>query len=197
MDKKLKVKDFVFLGIISALYTVLYVIVTMAISPLGGFGHAISPGIFAIVGGTVIVFISKKLGKMWQFTILTIINMALMSLMGGGYLPWFITTTGTAIIADLICRKDDYKNMKKVGIGYGLMSVGQAWGAIIPSWFFLEQYKATWISRGQTPEAMNEYIKYTEGIMGVWATLICFVLGIIGVYIGSKILSKHFNAEED
>lgn len=190
--KSLKMKDFVFLAIICALYFVLYMVTMLLITPLGAFGHVISPGIFGLLGGTIIYFIQHRLGKMWQFTIMSVIIMLIFTLVGGGYLPWLITTVTTAFIADLLVSRNASKSTLMLAISFGIMQIGQALGGIAPVWFFVEQYRSEWIARGQTPEHMDAQIAAAQGMMGFWAILIVFVLAFIGVYIGQRILKKHF-----
>lgn len=81
-------------------------------------------------------------------------------------------------------------------ISPGIFHVGQAFGSIIPSMFFMESYRDEWISRGQTPEAMDEMIKYTSGTMGVLSTVIVFTLAVVGVIVGYAILNKHFEKKQ-
>ena len=193
-NMKLKTKDYIFLGIITALNTALYIIVTMSLYAIGTgpFVHTISPGIYGVIGGTVITFLSNKCGKKWVFTISSIIMMAIMSLASGAYLPWIITSIIGAIIADLICSKAGYTNKIALGVSYGFMQVGQALGGIIPVWFFVDSYIDTWVKRGMTKEMMAEMVNATKGIMGVYAVIVVFILSFSGVMIGSKILKKHF-----
>ena len=185
MNSGFKMKDVVTIALLTALYIV--------ITPLGPFGHAISPGVCALLTGAILVFLSRKVGKMWQFTLMTGILMVVFWLMGVGYLPWVISSLVMAAAADFIASRDG-KSVKiwKLAIASGLIHVGQAWGAIIPSWFFLEQYKAHWVGRaGMTAEAMEAMIKATQGIMGVLATFTTFALAVAGVYLGYVILKKH------
>ncbi|MDO5062007.1 MAG: MptD family putative ECF transporter S component [Peptostreptococcaceae bacterium] len=195
-NKKMKTKDFVFLAIITGLYFALYMIVMMLSGPLGAYGHAISPGIFGLVGGTIIYFIAKKLGKMWQFTILSAIIMGVFTLMGAGYIPWIITTIATGVIADLITSTQEDPSTLQIAVSFGIMQVGQALGGIVPVWFFVDAYRSEWIARGQTPEQMDQMIAATKGMMGVSAVVVTFVLAFIGAYIGAMILKKHFAGYE-
>lgn len=196
MTDKLKVKDFMLIALLTALYMIIYMISMFAIAPLGAFGHAISPGICAVFSGTVIYFMSRRPGKMWQFTIMTILVMACFTLMGGGYIPWYITSVGMAAIADLIASgKSRNAGVAKVAVASGLMHVGQAWGAIIPSIFFVSRYKSYWVMRGQSEAEMDMHIRYTAGMWGVFSSVIVFVLAVIGVYLGWFILRKHFKEE--
>lgn len=195
-NKTMKTKDFVFLAIITGLYFALYMLIMMLIAPLGAYGHAISPGIFGLVGGTIIYFIAKKLGKMWQFTVLSAIVMGVFTLMGAGYLPWIITTIATAIIADGITSSRENPSAWQIALSFGIMQVGQALGGIVPVWFFVDAYRSEWIARGQTPEQMDQMIAATKGMMGISAVLVTFVLAFIGAYLGSVILKKHFASYE-
>lgn len=193
-NKTMKTKDFVFLAIITGLYFALYMMIMIVITPLGAYGHAVSPGIFGLLGGTIIYFIARKLGKMWQFTILSAIIMGVFALMGAGYLPWVISTIVTALMADFMVSSKENPSNLQIAIGFGLMQVGQALGGILPVWFFVDSYRSEWISRGQTPERMDQMIEVTKGMMGVSAIVVTFVLAFIGAYIGAMILKKHFES---
>ncbi|EFI41944.1 MULTISPECIES: MptD family putative ECF transporter S component [Peptoniphilus] len=192
MNKKLKIKDVLLIALLTAVYMIIYMATMVIITPLGALGHAISPGICSLFSGIVIYFMSRKIGKMWQYSLMTLLVMANFALMGGGYIPWLISSVSMAVIADFIASKSRDVSVFKVATASGIMHVGQAWGAIIPSIFFVESYKETWIKRGQTLESMNEQIKYTAGIWGIISTVLVFVLAFIGVYIGYLILRKHF-----
>ncbi len=195
--RKLKIKDVVMTSLLTALYMVFYMVASMAVMVLGQFGHAISPGICAILTGSVILFLTRKVGKFGQFTIMQAINMLIFSIMGAGYLPWLITSMVAAVIADFIASREEKPAVWKVALASGVFHVGQAWGTIIPSWFFLESYKSEWIGRGQTPEAMEEMVKYTTGFMGVVSTIIVFALAVAGVYLGWLILRKHLKEKKE
>lgn len=195
MKNNLKTKDILLVSLLTAIYTVIYFITMVISTPLGAFGHAISPGINGIFIGTIIYFMARKVGKMWQYTLMTLLLMGVFAIMGGGYIPWLISSVTMAIIADFIVSKSNKTPVFKIAFASGLMNVGQAWGAIIPSLFFLNSYRSEWIERGQTPEAMDELIKYTSGYWALISTVLVFVLSFVGVYIGYMILKKHFKED--
>lgn len=192
MNRRLKIKDILLLALLTAIYMIIYMVCMAIISPLGAYGHAISPGICGIFSGTVIYFMSRKVGKMWQFTIFTLLVMGAFALMGGGYLPWLITSVSMAIVADIIASRKEKPSVGKLALASGFLHMGQAWGAIIPSVFFLESYRSTWINRGQKAAEMDEMIKYTAGSWAVINSIVVFILAAIGIYIGYLILRKHF-----
>ena len=181
----LKMKDFVLLALLTALYVIVYFVGAMLISLIGPFGDSISPGICGLLSGAILVFITRKIGKMWQFTIMELIVMAVFALMGSGYLPWFITSMIGAVLADVIASTSEKPSVLKVAIASGVLHVGNALGGIIPACFF------AWIARGQKPEQMLAMVKAAQGTMGILATIITFVLSVIGVYIGYAILKGH------
>ena len=191
----LKMKDFVLLALLTALYIIVYFVSMMLISLMGPFGHAISPGICGLLSGAILIFISRKIGKMWQFTLMELIIMGVFALMGAGYLPWFITSMVGAILADVIASTSNKPSVLKVAIASGLIHVGNALGGIIPACFFAEQYMNEWIARGQKPDQMLEMVKATQGTMGILATIIAFTLSVIGVYIGYSILKGHLKED--
>lgn len=189
--RKLKIKDVVMTALLTALYMVFYMLASCITMVLGQFGHAISPGICGLLTGAVMFFVTRKVGKFFQFTIMQAICMLIFSIMGAGYLPWLITSMVAAVIADFIASREEKPAVWKVAVASGVYHVGQAWGSIVPSWFFLESYRAEWIGRGQTPEAMDQMIRFTSGFMGVVSTLIVFALSFAGVFLGWLILRKH------
>ena len=66
-----KIKDFVLLGIVTAIYFVLYMVIGFATAGLNPLLHAFSPAVFSLVGGTVVLFLMYKVPK---FGILTLQN---------------------------------------------------------------------------------------------------------------------------
>lgn len=193
---RLKMKDIVMVALLTALYMVFYVLSSMITMAIGPLGHAISPGICAVFTGTILYFMTRKVGKFGQFMIMQAISLIIFSIMGAGYIPWIITSMAGALIADLLASRSSRPSAVMVALASGFFHVGQAFGSIIPSMFFLESYRKEWIERGQTPEYMDEMIRYTSGAMGVVSTLIVFVLSVIGVVIGYFILRKHFAKKE-
>ncbi|MCR4757523.1 MAG: MptD family putative ECF transporter S component [Butyrivibrio sp.] len=194
--KKLKIKDVVMVALLSALYLVIYMVAGSVAMVFGPFGHAISPGICGVFTGSIFLFLSRKVGKFGQYTIMQAICMIIYSIMGAGYLPWLITSMVAAVIADFIASRNNRVPVWKVACASGIYHVGQALGAIVPSWFFVESYKSEWIARGQTPEAMEEMVRFTGGFMGFVATVLVFALSFAGVYLGYLILRKHLEKKE-
>ena len=193
--RRLKTKDVVMIALLTALYIIVYMISGGIATLMGAFGNAISPGICAFLSGTVFVFMSRKVGRFLQFTIMTAILMLVFAIMGAGYLPWLITSMLGAFIADLIASRKEKPAIWKLALASGILHVGQAWGAIVPCWFFIESYKQEWIGRGMDAAEMELKASSTQGMMGVLATVVVFVLSFAGVYLGYLMIRKHLKEE--
>ena len=154
--KILKIKDVVMVALLTALYFIIYNIAGMLAMVFGAFGHAISPGICGLFCGIIMYFVSKKVGKFLQFTLMQAIIIVLFTIMGAGYIPWVITSIVAALIADIIASREMNPAVWKLGIASGVFHVGQALGSIVPAMFFMESYKEDWIARGQTAEQMEK-----------------------------------------
>lgn len=191
MNRKLKMKDIVLIALLTAVYMLLYTASMAGVSLLGPFGHAISPGVCALLSGSVLLFMNRKIGKMWEYTIFTLLVMGVFALMGGGYLPWLVSSVVMAAAADLLASGSRETPLWRLAAASGLLHVGQAWGAIIPSVFFVESYRSHWIERGVSAEEMDGYIRFTRGIMGLLSTAVVFLLAVAGMYLGYLILHKH------
>ena len=188
---KIKHKEVVLLALLTAVYIIVYMVSMFAITPLGAFGHSISPGFCALLSGAIIIFINRKIGKMWEYTIFSMLIMGVFTLMGVGYIPWIITSLSTAVIADIVASRSNKTSIPLLGVASGLIHMGQAWGSIIPSTFFLEAYRSHWIERGMKAAEMDEQIKFTKDLMGLLSTGVVFALSFIGVLLGYAILKKH------
>ena len=190
--KILKIKDVVMVALLTALYFIIYNIAGMLAMVFGAFGHAISPGICGLFCGIIMYFVSRKVGKFLQFTLMQAIIILLFIIMGAGYIPWVITSIVAAVIADIIASREANPPVWKLGIASGVFHVGQALGSIIPAMFFMESYKEDWIARGQTAEQMDDWVEAASGALGVIAIVVVFVLAFAGIYVGYALLKKHF-----
>ncbi|MCR4768579.1 MAG: MptD family putative ECF transporter S component [Saccharofermentans sp.] len=196
MKNKLKIKDVVTVALLTALYLIFYLGTGAIATFTGSFGHAISPGICAFFTGSIFFFMSRKVGRFGQFTIMQAVCLLLFTVMGAGYLPWIITSMAGALLGDLIASTSKKPATWKVAVASGLFHVGQAFGSIIPSIFFVDSYREEWIARGVDAATMDERIRSTTGYMSIVSTLAVFVLSFVGVYIGYLILRKHFEKKE-
>lgn len=121
----------------------------------------------------------------------TIVLLLFFTLMGGAYLPWFISSISTAILADIILSVFGYDRAIPQVVSWALMQLGSAAGQWIPIWFFTDRFRQDWIDRGQSAATMDAMIHYAVGIWGIISVLVVASLSMIGVLIGRKVLKKY------
>ena len=195
MSKNLKMKDMVHIALLTAIYIIIYMISMTGFSFLGQFGHTISPGIAAFFTGAIIIFMNRKIGKMWEFTLFTLLVMGVFAMVGGGYIPWVITSVTGAVIADILASRSRETSIFILAISWGIIHVGQAFGSIVPANFFVESFRTHGIERGMNPKDMDLQISYARGVVGLMSTVGIFILAFVGVYLGYLILRKHLERQ--
>ncbi len=190
-----KIKDFVFLGIITAIYFILFAGVGMATAAMNPFLHAFSPALISLIGGTVILFLIYKVPRFGVLTMQSLLLHALFFAIGMGYLPWFLSTIICAFIGDLIAYSKKYENTMLNGVGYGMVQVGMSLGGIIPAVFFADKYISEWTARGMSEAEIRRSLETSTGWIAVVVLIASFSFAVAGVYIGAKILKKHFKKD--
>lgn len=191
---KFTTKDFVLLGLMTALYAIIYIVfaaLTDVFLPL--FVHVAMQGVIALFfSGTIMVFLLVKIPKLGVFSLYFLIQIILFAITGMSYLPWFISIGVGAVLADLISASSNYNNKHKNAIAYGLTQMGVMAGGVIPVWFFTQNYIDYWVSKGQSVEKMQASADVLLGYSGASLLAITFFGGVFGVYLGYKLLDKHF-----
>lgn len=185
-------RDFILIGVLTAVYFAVGMVIAMVTAMASPLAHIFSPAITGVFGGIIYLLLVSKTPKKGVFTLSTIILMVLYQFSGGGYLPWFITTVLSAVIADLICLPTQYKGFKSIAIGFGLMVTGQALGNVFPVVFFAEKFRNDFVSRGVEAVFMDQMIQFIQGPMAIIILVLSFSGGVVGMLLGKKLLIKHF-----
>lgn len=114
--KSLKLKDYIFLGLLSVVGLVIYLVsvglAAVAILPLGTGGYLLSNGIFGLLGGIVFVFICSKVSARGRMTVFFAILLLAVCSLGGAYLPFIITTMGQF---SRLCSRSDILQPGRLG----------------------------------------------------------------------------------
>ena len=185
-NNKLKGKDLINIGIYAALTCVIITAVSMI-----GFVPVLLPmiGIVApLFAGIPLMLFMTKTKKFGMITIMGTLMGAFLWLTGMGYWPCIFGIV-CGLIGDLICKSGDYNSPKKAMIAHGFLSVTY-FGCMLPLYLDLEAYFSTRQGFGE------EYVATIEGLLQPWTipALIAggFVAGVVGAWIGQKLLKKHF-----
>lgn len=186
---RLKVKDIVTVTLLS--------LCNILIFALGIFTYAtpitvlLTPIIYALLQGIVFFVIGVKVRKKGAFFIYSLIQGVV-----GFYLPYILMFVISGITAELLLHKKGYGNLKYIGISYVIQQALASIGSVI--------YPYT-IALNKTLENMKEKevasnVSEAGKMISSFGSLILFVsvivAGIIGAYIGSRVVKKHILEKE-
>ena len=191
MSNRLQGKDFISIGISTAIYFVVNFIVSLL-----GFIPIFIPltaVLVPLIGGIPMMLYFTKIKKFGMLTITGLLIGVLMLLTGMGY--WcIITCVVFALITEFILKGSGYKSAKMEILAHGVFSIWTI-GAFIPIIFFRDSYYANLVELGRT-----DYADALMSFMPDWILPIlivgAFVAGIVGGIIGRKIFKKHFERAE-
>lgn len=188
MKNKIEAKDLITLGIFTAIYFVIGAVFSMLVSiPIM---VPFFPAVWALVNGTVFMLYSTKIEKFGLVTLMGILTGLLVGLTGMGF--WCVPTGLIfGLIGDFIMKKGNYKSARSNSIGYAVFSIWTS-GSLIPWYFFAQETAARYTQGGYSADYSTQVLSYTP-----WWSLLLFVLlnfigGLMGAYIGKKIMKKHF-----
>ena len=188
-DNKLKVKDFITVGI----FTAILFVVEFACGMLGFFHPYIVASyviMIPLVGCIPMMLFYTKVEKFGMITIMSVLMAIIMFVAGMGFLgaPLIV---GAGVIADLIAKSGGYKSFKKTALSYGIFSMWIC-ANYFPVVVTANSYREGLLEGGYSAEYCDNLfraINYkTIGILLV----LCFVFGFIGAYIGKAVVKKHF-----
>ena len=187
--KKLTVKDFITVGI----FTAIIFVVEFACGILG----YIHPYIVAsyvimipLVGAIPMMLFYSKVDKFGMITIMSILIAIIMFVTGMGYLgaPLIILA---GVVADLIAKSGEYKSFKKIMISYGIFCLWIC-ANYFPVIITADSYRKNLVDAGYSAEYCNNLFKAINSKTVAILLVLCFIFGCIGAFIGKAVVKKHF-----
>lgn len=189
MEQKSKLtgKDLVNVGIYTAIYFVVVMIVAFT-----GFIPIFIPLLTVlcpIFGGIPFMLFLSKTKKFGMVSIMATLIGVLMFVGGMGVYVIGVSIVA-GVVADLIFKSGDYSSSKKSVLGHGVFCIW-VFGNMMPFYVNREAYFETLLSGyGQ------EYVDALNALMPMWMAPVllvsCFVFGIVGGLLGRKVCKKHF-----
>lgn len=184
---KLQGKDFINIGIFTAIYYVVIFVVSML-----GFIPIFIPlmSVFVpLIGGIPMMLYFSRIKKFGMLTISGLLVGLLMLLTGMGY--WCILSGVLfGLIADFMLKASGYKSIKTETLAHGVFSVWTV-GTFIPIIVTRSSYYEKLIPNfGQ--EYADTLMSYMPGWILPVLAIACFLSGIVGALIGRTIFKKHF-----
>ena len=188
MDKKLNTKDFINIGIFTALYfVVMFVVAFIGYIPIL---MVAVPALCALVGAIPFMLFLTRAKKFGMITIMGTLLGLLSFLLGR---PWLSILCGCAagLLADLYLKSADYNSIKKSKAGCGIFSLWIT-AMALPMFFGYRDAYMEGMRAGYGDAYVEALMGYTPAWMFWVMLLTMFLGGLIGAMIGSMILKKHF-----
>ena len=188
-EKKLQAKDFITIGI----FTALLFVVEFACGMLG----FIHPYIVAsyvvmipIVGSIPMMLFYTKIEKFGMLSIMSVLLAIIMFVTGMGYLgaPLIIAA---GVIADLIAKSGGYKSFRETVISYGVFCLWIC-ANYFPVVVSADSYRKNLIDGGYSVEYCDNLFRAINSKTIAVLLVLCFVFGCVGALIRKAIVKKHF-----
>ncbi len=188
-SSKLQAKDFITIGI----FTALLIVVEFLCGMLG----YIHPYIVAsyvvlipIVGSIPMMLFYTKVEKFGMISIMSVLLAIIMFVLGMGYLgaPLIIAA---GVAADLIARSGKYKSFKKTILSHGVFCLWIC-ANYFPVIVTADSYREDLIKEGYSTEYCDNLFRAINSKTIAVLLILCFVFGCIGAVIGKKVVKKHF-----
>ncbi|NEU06634.1 MULTISPECIES: MptD family putative ECF transporter S component [Clostridium] len=187
---KLQTKDLVTIGIFTAIYFVITILVMIlvAIAPVI---WLLYPGILAVVCGVIYMLLTAKIEKTGPVFIMSTITGIIYLVTGE--CTWVILATYvvTGLIAEVIRSSFGYKSFKGNLFAYCVFSLGMI-GSPLPLWLFHDSFIQSIIEMGMDPSYVEKISTMVSGWSFIGMIIVTIICAIIGGFIGKSMLKKHF-----
>lgn len=187
---KLQVKDLVTIGVFSAIYFVINLIIMIC----GGISPIIwifMPAIIALLSGVIFMLMTGKVQKSGPVVIMSAITAIIYFATGQFTVVLLLTFASSSIIAELIRYMFGYKSFTGNLIAYAVFSLGMI-GSPLPIWLFGNNFFDSIINQGMSSSYVEGLKNFTSFGMLIAMVISTFVLGLVGGMIGKSMLKKHF-----
>ncbi len=188
MENKLNTKDLINVGI----FTALYFVVVMVVAFIGFIPilMVIMPAACALIGAIPFMLFLTRVKKFGMVTLMGLI-LGLITVLMGRPLPALFFGLGAGLIADLYLKSANYSSASKAVVGCAIFSL---WimGMALPMYFGYHDAYMESLRSGYG----DAYVETLAGLTPDWMFFVnvvaIFAAGLVGGLIGSKVLKKHF-----
>ena len=187
--KKLGVRDFITVGI----FTAILFVVEFACALLG-YLHPIMVAalsvLIPIVGCIPMMLFYTKVEKFGMITIMSIPMAIILFVTGMGYLGAPITII-SGVVADLIAKSGGYKSFKKTILSNGIFSFWIC-SNYFPVVVTADSYRKDLIDAGYSAEYCDSLFAFVNYKTIAVLFIVCLACGCLGALIGKAAVKKHF-----
>ena len=187
--KKLTAKDFITVGI----FTAILFVVEFACGMLG----YIHPYVVAsyvlmipLVGAIPMMLFYTKVKKFGMISIMSVLLAIIMFVTGMGYLgaPLIILA---GVIADLTAKSGGYKSVQKTVLSHGVFCLWIC-ANYFPIVITAQSYRQGLVEAGFSAEYCDNLFRAINTKTIAVLLILCFIFGYIGAWIGKAVVKKHF-----
>lgn len=188
-NNQLQGKDFIFVGIFTALFLAVTVIVSgFAVLPIL---QVLVPVICALLCGPIYLLYLAKVGKPFAITILGLICSAFVGLLVYGNVFCFLVNMVVFVAAELIARAGDYKQFRLNAISYFVVAFWTM-GESGTFWFFKDYAAEISLSGGYTQGWVDGVAKLSTPTSFVIIMISTALAAILSIFFAKQMFKKHF-----
>lgn len=189
-NKKIGVKDIVFMGVFSAILFVLSM-VFMTIMGVTAPLYVFYPAVFALAASPVYMLVVAKVAKPGAFLIPALIMGILLLFMGAQTILVAMVLFG--LLAELVMR-GHYESFVRTRIAYVILMAGFFIGDIGPIYIFTGWYihQATGGVAGADMTYLNALIDSARSWLGLASILLTIAAAWIGCGLSRSLMRRHF-----
>lgn len=191
MEQKLNAKDFILIGILTALMWIICMVISSVMSILGPVTNVFYPPVVAVPNGIVMMLLLARAPKRGVLAICGLLQ-AILFLAVGAF--WFLSAA--LVVGGVVC---DFFIMGRKKITSGSMIAAYTvftgfftMGAIGPMRFLQAAFVAATAHNGVPREYIDGLIRMTSVPMLAVIVASGLITGFMGGVLGRKMLKKHF-----
>ncbi|MEM7331386.1 MAG: MptD family putative ECF transporter S component [Chloroflexota bacterium] len=189
MKINLQTKDLITIGIFSAIYLVIYIILSSIL--FTPFLFFIMMPIGALISAPIFMLFIARTQKFGAITIMGLLGGLIAGLLVYGNIYIALFNFGCALAADLLAYQGRYKSFKWNTISYCVMSMW-AFGQQGAYWVAREWMRELTITSGYTAEFADGFLALATPLNLVIIIVLTIICAIISSYMANRMLKKHF-----
>ena len=190
MDKKLKGKDLITIGIFSAIYFVINFIFML----MGGIHPVLwmlMPGFIAVFAGIPFMLMVAKVQKPGAVFLMGLITALIYFATGQFTLVILVAMASTCILSEIVRGITKYNSFKGNSIAYVIYSLGMVCSPL-PIWLFKKDFLAQIAEQGMPLDYVSAVEALSSNAMLIVLIVAPIIGGIIGAFIAKGLFQKHF-----
>ena len=190
MDKKLKGKDLITIGIFSAIYFVINFIF-MVMGGIHPVLRMLMPGCIAVFAGIPFMLMVAKVQKPGAVFLMGVITALIYFATGQFTLVILVAMASPCILSEIVRGITKYNSFKGNSIAYVIYSLGMV-GSPLPIWLFKKDFLAQIAEQGMPLDYVSAVEALSSNAMLIVLIVAPIIGGIIGAFIAKGLFQKHF-----